>query len=265
MNSKSERKTIKQEKDKPDYINKSLDKALSILDLFDSHDSELSATEIAQGFEVNPGSLYPILHTLENHGYLKRDEDKLYSLGLVFAQKGSLVLERLNIAEEARPELEKLRDETKKTVHLGYFNENQVVYIDKVESRGGIRMYSSPGKSAPLHATALGKVTLAFLPDEQLEEIISSLDLEPFTDETVTSPDKLREELETIKKQGYAVDDEEFEKGIKCIAIPIYNHSGKVKAAISVTGLSAQTKVEEISPLIKRYGEEISAKLGFKA
>lgn len=252
------------EENQPDYLNKSLDKALSILDLFNAPDSKLSTTEIAKKFDTNPSSLYPILHTLEKHGYLKRDGNKLYSLGLTFAKKGRLVLEELNLTEEARSELERLRDEANKTVHLGYLNANQVVYIDKVESKGVIRMYSSPGKTAPIHATALGKVMLAFLPEEQIEETLGQLDLEPSTDKTITSPDKLRQELKIINERGYAVDDEEFEKGIRCVAAPIYQHNGKVDAAISVTGLAAQINIEKLATVVKKYGGRISSKLGYE-
>lgn len=257
--------TEETEKKKTDYINKSLDKALTILDLFNSSNTKLSTTEIAREFDVNPSSLYPILHTLIKHGYLKRDEDKLYSLGLAFAKKGRLVLEQLDFAEEARPELKGLKDEAQKTVHLGTMNEDQVVYIDKVESKSGVRMYSSPGKTAPLHATALGKMMLACLPENKIKETLNRLDLESFTGKTITSSGKLRQELKIIKEQGYAVDDEEFEKGMKCVAAPIYKHDGKVEASMSVTGLAAQMDVKKMSTLVVKYGKKISSKLGYEA
>ncbi len=247
------------------YLNKSLDKALSILDLFDSENPSLSVTEIANKYDTNPSSLYPILHTLEKHGYLSRDEDKSYSLGLAFAKKSRLVLDRLNLSVEARSELENLRDKTQKTVHLGYLNEAKVVYIDKVESKGGIKLYSSPGKTAPIHATSLGKVILAYLPDEKVEEILTVVTLNPETANTITSTEELMQELEEINQQGYALDNEEFEEGIKCIASPIFNHDGEVEAAVSITGLAAQMKNEDIEslvPLVKNSAKKISAKLG---
>ena len=248
------------------YINKSLDKALSILDIFDSENTGLSVTEIAERYETNPSSLYPILHTLEKHGYLKRDGDKLYRLGLAFPKKGRLVLERIDISTEARSDLESLRDEAGKTVHLGYLSENQVVYIDKVESRKGLRMYSSPGKTAPLHSTALGKAILAHLPGTKADEIIEEITLSPKTENTITSPSKLKRSLERIRSRGYALDDEEFEKGIRCVAAPIHRHDGWVEAAVSITGLSAQmdeAAIDDLATMVIDHANSISSRLGY--
>lgn len=256
------------EKSDPSYINKSLDKALTVLDIFDEDNYKLSVTEIAEKYDTNPSSLYPTLHTLEKHGYLKRDGDKRYSLGLAFAKKSRLVLDRLNLSVEARQDLEKLRDKTHKTVHLGYLNEDEVVYIDKVESKSGIRMYSSPGKTAPVHATALGKVMLAHLTNQEREKILSKTDLYQKTKKTISSRKKLEEELKKINKRGYAVDDEEFEEGIRCVASPIFRYDGKVEAAVSVTGLAAQMEKEDLDDLallVRGTAEEISTKLGFKS
>lgn len=250
-----------------DYLNKSLDKSLSILELFDSDNVELSVTDIARKCDTNPSSLYPILHTLEKYGYLSRNEDKLYRLGLTFTKKGRLVMDRLNLTTEAKSEIKKLRDEAERTVHLGYFSKNQIVYIDKVESTSGFRMYSSPGKTAPLHATALGKVVLAHLQKGRSKELLSELEFTSYTKNTLTSEEELRKELECIRKRGYAIDDEEFEEGIKCIAAPIYRHDGKVDAAISLTGLAAQMREEDIEQkarLVKDYARNISSKLGYE-
>lgn len=250
-----------------DYLNKSLDKSLSILDFFDPKNSKLSVTEIARKCDTNPSSLYPILHTLEKYGYLKRDGDKLYKLGLAFAKKGRLVLDRLSVSVEARSELEKLRDEAEKTVHLGCLRDNQLIYIDKVEFTGGIRMYSSPGKTAPLHATALGKAILAFLPKDKLKAILSEIDLTSCTKNTIKDRTHLLKELDTIRKRNYAVDNEEFEEGIKCIASPIHGHDGNVKAAVSLTGLAAQIGDEEVrrmASLVETIAGNISSKLGYE-
>ncbi|MFB6214682.1 MAG: IclR family transcriptional regulator, partial [Candidatus Bipolaricaulia bacterium] len=251
---------------KRNYLNKSLDKSLSILELFDSENTELSVTEIARKCETNPSSLYPILHTLEKYGYLSRDNDKLYRLGLAFAKKGRLVMDRLSLTSEAKSEIKKLRDKTEKTVHLGFLSENQIVYIDKVESTSGFRMYSSPGKTAPLHATALGKAILAHLSKDRLEKMIGKLTLSSYTKNTITSLEELREELKHIGRMGYAVDEEEFEEGIKCIAAPIHRHNGEVDAAVSLTGLAAQMSedvIERKADLVKNCASNISSKLGY--
>jgi len=249
------------------YLNKSLDKALSILDFFDSENSKLSVTEIAEKLDTNPSSLYPILHTLKNHGYLNRDSEKRYNLGLKFAEKGRLVKENLSLAREARPELKILRDETSRTVHLGFLSEYQIVYIDKVESKGGLRMYSSPGKTAPLHATALGKAILANMSDKNVKNILNKIELKSYTSHTHTSVKELKRELEIVREQGYALDDEEFEEGVKCMATSVNNQRGDAKAAISITGLvpkMGKEKINEFAPLMKKYASKISSKLGYE-
>ncbi|MBS3789120.1 IclR family transcriptional regulator [Candidatus Bipolaricaulota bacterium] len=250
-----------------DYLNKSLDKSLSILDLFDSEYDKLSVTDIAQKIGKNPSSLYPTLHTLQKHGYLKRDGNKMYELGLTFALKGRLVLDRLDLSSEAKPELNRLREETNKTVHLGYLNENEVVYIDKVEPKSGLKMYSSPGKSAPLHATALGKVMLAFQSPKTTNAILEELELIPKTQNTIISREELREEIQKIKERGYAIDDEEFEKGIRCIAAPIYRHNREVNEAISITSLAPQmdkTEINKKATNLVSCAKRISSKLGYE-
>jgi len=248
-----------------DYVNKSVDKALSILGFFNSQTDKLSITQIADQLDTNPSSLYPILHTLEEYDYIHRNKDKQYSLGMTFVKKGRCVLERLNLSSEARSEIEALRDKTQKTVHLGYINGNKIVYVDKVESRG-VKLYSSPGKTAPLHATALGKVILAHLSADRLDELLDTLELTSQTRNTITSRKKLNQELQDIRSRGYAIDNEEFEEGIKCIASPIYRHDGEVDAAISLTGLAAQMSEEvlkEKSSLVKRHAANVSRKLGY--
>ena len=188
--------TERKNEDQNVYINQSLDKSLSILDLFDYNNEKFSVTEIASQFEVNPSSLYPVLHTLEKHGYLKRDGNKKYQLGIVFAQKGRLVLDQLDLSRVARPELEKLRDETQKTVHLGSFIDKKVVYIDKVEAKSALKMYSSPGKTAPLHATALGKIILANLSTKDLNSVLEVIKFTPKTKNTIHSRDEILEEIQ---------------------------------------------------------------------
>lgn len=126
-------------------------------------------------------------------------------------------------------------------------------------------MYSSPGKTAPLHATALGKAILAHLPQSHLEELLSVIRLTPQTSKTITSSDDLYKELQEVKEKGYAVDNEEFEEGVRCIAAPIHRHNGETDAAVSITGFAVQMKgkeVDEKASLVKNHAKNISAKLG---
>lgn len=249
-----------------EYINKSLDKALTMIELFNSDTEKLSVTAISKKLGVTPGTVYPTLYTLEKHGYLNRDDNKKYSLGLKFLEKGSLILEKMDLRAQAHPELEKLRDETNETVHLGVLSDGEVIYIDKLEPQRTIRMYSSIGKRAPAHTTALGKSILAHLTKDKLDHIVAEKGLPQYTQKTITSIAKLEKELEKIRKRGYTIDDAEHEKEIRCVACPIFKHTGKVVAAASLTipaFRANREEIEDFAPLVKKYTTRISQKLGY--
>jgi DNA-binding IclR family transcriptional regulator len=165
-----------------------------------------------------------------------------------------------------RPYLEELMEKTKETVHLGILDDGEIIYLDKVESTATIRMYSQVGKRAPVHSTSLGKTILAQLSEPEVRKILEEKGMVAKTKNTITDIDKFLEHLKEVKKQGYAVDDEEQEKDIRCIAGPIFNHRGEVVASFSISApISRMDKkrMEELAELVVQYSEKMSRSLGY--
>ena len=250
------------------YVNKSLKKAFSVINLFGRDNKDKwSITEIARALDVRPGSIYPTLHTLEKEKYLYRDSNKKYQLGIKFLERGGTVLENLDIRSRARPVLEELRDELNETVHLGILKDREVVYVDKLEPRRGlIPMYSSIGKKVPVHAAALGKAILAYLPSEKWKEIIEEKGMPGYSSNTITSVEELSDELEAIKARGYAIDNAEHQEELRCIASPVFDHTNSVIAAVSLTLPSIKIDSDEIkklAPTLIDHSQKISRKIGW--
>ncbi|MBO8127516.1 MAG: IclR family transcriptional regulator [Firmicutes bacterium] len=244
----------------------SVSRALDILDLLGSSSKELGVTEISKAMGLPKTTVYRLLTTLMAHQYVNQDVDTgKYRLGLHLAKLGRQVLDHIDLRQAVRPFLKKLATLTGETVHLGILDNNQMIYIDKVESDQMLTMKSRIGASAPVHCTAVGKVLLAYASEKIIETILAQ-PLTGFTSTTITDPEALRRHLATIRERGYAIDDEEHEIGIRCIGVPVRNHARKVIAAISVAGPAVRItreRLEEIKPLVIEIGHEISHALGY--
>jgi len=194
-----------------------------------------------------------------------------YLLGFTLVELGNRLLNQLDLRTEAKPLLLELGRRVKETVHLVILDQNDVLYIDKVESDenpGGLRMASRIGSRTQAHSCAVGKVLLADLPEDQLDEYTKQQGLPKLTERTLTDPAQLKEHLKAVRKRGYAVDDEENEQGIRCVAAPIRNESGRVIAATSISGPAIRITRERIRDTLQREIMEtaasISKRLGFR-
>jgi DNA-binding IclR family transcriptional regulator len=192
-------------------------------------------------------------------------------LGLKFVEMGQTLLSQLDLRKVAEPILRDLAERTKETIHLVILDRNEIVYIDKVETDqnpSGLKMASRIGLRNPAHSSAVGKMILASFSEEELQVFFNEKSLVRRTENTITDPVLLREHLKTVRKQGYAVDDEENEKGIRCVAAPIYNEIGKTVAAISITAPAFRVTRKSIQETLKKdvmeTASEISERLGFK-
>jgi DNA-binding IclR family transcriptional regulator len=205
-------------------------------------------------------------------GYVRQDpKTRNYSLGFKLVELGNLLLGQLDLRKEAEPILMDLAERTKETVHMVFLDRNEIVYIDKVEldrHPSGLRMASRVGLRNPAHSCAVGKVLLAHLPAEELDRIIKEKGLPKRTDNTITDPIQLREHLKLVRTQGYAIDDEENEKGVRCIAAPVFDEGGKAVAAISISTLAFRVTKKVMQESLKKEVMEaalkISQRLGFR-
>lgn len=246
---------------------KSVSRALDIIQLVGMKKGGLGVTEIAKQMDINKSSVYRILVTLAQYGYIEQDESTgLYKLGYKFLEISSKLLDSIDIRSEAGPFLQQLEDSTNEVIHLVVYDQGEVVYIEKLEGTETLRMHSKVGKRAPMHCTSVGKAILANLPSGMVHEIVERKGLPMHTKHTITDKDALFKELVQVKQNGYALDLEENENGISCIAAPIFDHLGKVVAAISISGPTIRMTEERLNQLKEQMldvGSQISVRLGF--
>lgn len=249
-------------------IIQSLDRALKMLDLFDEFHKELKITEISKRMELHKSTVHSLLKTMQSHGYIEQDsESGKYRLGLKLLERGHFVHQTMDLRLIVRPFIEQLSRQTGQTTHLVVLDGREGVYIDKVDGKQAVIRYSHIGKRVQLHSSAVGKVLIAHQPPFIIEQLMQGYEYKKLTAHTIDNPQDFLAEIEKIKAAGYAIDDEENELGVRCFGIPIRDHSGEVKASISLSLLPARTSEKDIEAYLRlliKTGEEISAKLGYR-
>ena len=252
---------------RPNYPIKVLNKAFLILDIFLKNNAPISMTEISEELGLYPSTIHRILDTLKYGGFVEQDSStQKYQLGLKLVELGMTRLNNIDLVKEARPFLKGLSKKCDETVHLAILKNTEVLYLAKEESSQTIRMISYVGKRAPLHCTALGKVLLAFLPSDKMDKILGKIELFKLTENTIINKQVLIEELNKIKQEGFALDREENEKYVRCIAAPVKDYSGKVIAAISISAPSYrinQKNQNQLTGKLIDFCKRTSARLGF--
>jgi len=231
-------------------------------------EGELGLTELAERVGMHKSTLFRFMRTLCDLGYARRDRDtERFSLTLKVFELGSSVYARVDLVKVASPVLARLSATTKETVHLAILDGARLVYLSKIESPRSLRvaMQSSVGLTAPAYCTGLGKVLLAFADTSVLDSYLADCDFVRYTENTV--PDRLRllAELQVIRNRGWAMDDEEHEYGVRCVAAPVRNRMGSVAAALSISGPTirlTQDRVDAMRSLVCEAAEEISRLLG---
>ncbi|MBT2689757.1 IclR family transcriptional regulator [Bacillus sp. ISL-47] len=245
---------------------KSVSRALDIITLVSMKKGGLGVTEIAKQIDINKSSVYRILSTLVQYGYIEQDgETGKYKLGYKFLEISSKLLESIDLRAEARPFLQELENETNEVIHLVVYDQGEVVYIEKLEGNETLRMHSKVGKRAPMHCTSVGKAILAHLPSSVVVDILERKGMPVHTDKTITDKEEFLKELSQVRQKGYALDLEENEYGITCVAVPIFDHLGKVIAAVSISGPTMRMtddRMKTLKSIMVKTGKDISARLG---
>ncbi|HHV93067.1 MAG TPA: IclR family transcriptional regulator [Firmicutes bacterium] len=228
----------------------SVEKALRILDLLAEHYNGLRVSEIAQLTGVPYSTAHRLVCTLETNGYITGSPDTgRYSLSLKILGLYRALNHRMNLTQICFPYLSQLMEKYWETVHLAVYNDGEVVYLNTIVSPRSLAMYTEPGKRAPIHATALGKVLAAYLPEDQVLAVLAEKGMKRFTPNTIVSPEKFLEALQWVRTHGYAVDNEEVELGVRCVASSLINHNGNVVGAVSVSAPSARLPLEKIGEI----------------
>ena len=257
---------------KPKNLVQSVERVSVILDVLGRYPQGLSFGDLSTKVDLSKGTTHRLLSTLAFLGYVRQDaETKKYNLGFKLVELGNRLLSQIDFRTEARSFLVDLAESTKETVHLVILDQNEVLYIDKVESNSnpkGLRMASMLGSRIPAHCSAVGKVLLAALPEEKLIQLVSSKGLPRQTENTITDLGALKEHLKLVRKNGYALDKEENEIGIRCISAPIRDQRGEVIAAISISTPVSRVKTRILKTVLKDQvigtALNISRKIGYQ-
>lgn len=238
--------------EKQKKIIKSVIKAFDVIDYMALSDKELGVTEISEALNYGVSATYHLLNTLKECNIIEQDETtKKFKLGLKLWQIGMRAYGQNDISITLKPYLKKLKELTGETSNLTVLDNNQIVYIAQEESNRLLKMFTKLGVSAPLHCTGSGKILLAYQPETRQEHIINSIELIKYTNKTITDKDRLIEELDLIKKQGYGLDDEEREIGVSCIGAPVLGINDEIIACISISGPKSRFTKENRDKWIK--------------
>ncbi len=241
-------------------------KALDVLECVAFADHPLSAPEVARLCGLSRPTAYRLLTTLHSRGYLANADDGTYCLGTKVLSISRSLLDSLDLFELSKYDLTELNDLSHETIHLAILDGVEILYINKVESPQSVRMHSTVGSRNPLYCTAMGKVLLAFLPAADRDRLLEQIPLIRRTRQTITDKEALLEHLARVHRQGFAVDDLETEDGVRCVGAPIFNHAGRVFAAVSISGPAYRlplADLHKLAPLVMRAAISISGKLGY--
>lgn len=250
---------------KPPYKVQVLDRAINILEFIGGQSSgEAGLPELSAAMKLHKTTTHRIAHVLESRGLLRRGLDSnRYRLGLHLYDLGCQALDHVSIRDEARPLMTRVAFEVGETVHLAVLDRAEVLYIERVEAQRSMTMGSKLGARNPVYCTALGKAMLAYSPE--VDHVLAGCRLEARTRNTITNVLALKRELERIRDCGYALDDEEIEDGIRCVAAPILDSADHAVAAISVSGPSSRItpgRFQLVGKTVQKAALELSAHLG---
>src|SRR5712692_8078491 len=245
------------------YVVEAVAKALDLLEAFRDSE-ELTLNEISRRVRLNKSRGFRLLHTLAARGYVEKAADGgRYRLGVKLFERAAHV--GRDLKRVAQPYMRRLHDQFNETVNLGVIHNGEVLYNDILESSRAFRMAATAGSRMPIFSTSLGRAIAAHLPDAEVAQLLSGPQGSASAKRAAAENQSLRNELQTVRRRGYALDNEENEPGVACLGAPIFDNAGQAVAAISVSGplgriLACQ---KQIAGSLTSFCKEISRKLGF--
>jgi IclR family transcriptional regulator, KDG regulon repressor len=254
-------------KEKTEYIIQAVSHALDLLEQFHDDVDELGVTELSKRLKLHKNNVFRLLATLESRGYIEQNKvTENYRLGLKTLELGQTFIRQMGLLRQSRPILEGIVKECNETSYVAILKDFHIIYLDVVETDLTVRVVPRVGSRLPAYCTAAGKVQIAYMTDDELEQYLPK-ELKRFTPHTRADRDELKRELKVIAEQGFAIDNEELDVGVRCAGAPIRDYTRRIVGAVSVSGPSMRFSDErmekELIPLVKRAAEEISLKLGY--
>jgi DNA-binding IclR family transcriptional regulator len=245
----------------------SVERAFDLLEALAAAKGELGILDLSECVHLHPSTVHRLLATLVQRGYVRQSPlTGRYALGARVLQF-SRFYDQTTLRVEAYPFLERLVRASGETTNLSILDHDEAVYIDQVQSPHLVRMFAQIGRRVPLHSTGCGKILLAYLEPAERARIIREKGLPACTRNTITNPQELGRVLAQVRRCGYAVDNEEMERGVRCVAGPVRDHTGKVIAAISISGpVTRMTKerIPQLSKLVVNVCRELSMRFGYR-
>ena len=255
-------------KEKSEYIIQAVDHALDLLEQFHDEVDELGVTELSKRLKLHKNNVFRLLATLESRGYIEQNRvTENYRLGLKTLELGQTFIKQMGLLRQSRPILEALVRDCNETTYVSILKEFHIVYLDAVETDLTVRVVPRVGSRLPAYCTAAGKIQLAYMTEEELDNFLPTKELKRFTPNTVTGRDELKVDLKKVAELGYAIDNEELDIGVRCVAAPIRDYTRRIIGAVSISGPSMRFTEErmenELIPMVRKAGDDISAKLGY--
>lgn len=261
-------KPKERKRNKRDYVIQSVIHAIDLLEAFKGDNDELGVTELSKKLGLHKNNVFRLLATLESRGYIEQEKQTgNYKLGVKVLELGQHFIKHLGLLRQAHPVMKDLLAKCNENVYISVLRGNGCVYIDGLEANQVVKVTSRIGQRLPLHATASGKVLVSQETEEELLNIFPQEELKKFTPYTITDKKKLIELIKEVKEKGYALDLEELDLGVRCVASPIKDYNGKIVGAISISAPSIRMNDEKLNdffiPFVKEAAKEISHRLGF--
>lgn len=244
-----------------------VERALSILEIISESNRGLSNSDLSRRLEIPKSSASYILRVLEKRNYLQRDEGGKYRLGLKLVSLTRESLTHLDIREIAKPILEKFLQKSRLAeAHLAVLDNGHAVYIEKAESQSFVKMDIWVGHRLPIHTTAIGKALIAFSSEEQVLQILNLHGMEKKTGKTIINKQKFLQELKKVRERGFAIDNEENADGVRCVAAPVFDESGKVIASLGTSTIVSrlnESQLPKVVEMVKDAARNVSQNLGY--
>lgn len=254
-------------REKESYVIQSVTNALNLLEEFKADRDELGVTELSNRLKLHKNNIFRLLATLESRGYIEQNKaTENYRLGVKILELGQSYIKQLGLVRQAKSFLKEIAEECNEMAYIGMIRQNSVVYLDVEEANQTVKVANRVGWRLPIHCTAIGKAQIANSSAEELEKLGILNNMQKFTSNTIVDRSAFMKHLKEIARQGYAVDNEEYNLGVKCVGAPVRDYTGRIVGGISVSGPSFRMTDEvikgKIIPLVKDIGQKISSRLG---